>query len=103
MAESRSWRWQLKKQAAGLCMGCGAKRRIGKQYCRSCRDKNRVQARNGMRRLRGSKAWRPGSCGPVPFDATASQRAKHAKLVVAKIEVLNEKLQALREQEKTNV
>jgi hypothetical protein len=97
MAESRQRRWQLKKKADGMCPQCGRRLCSGDEhYCKGCRGKHNMRYRKRLDYVK----WHPGGRGRPPRNLTHSQRAKQAKLIVAQIDVLKKKLQALRKQEK---
>lgn len=60
---TRQRAWQLRKQAAGLCVICGKPKADGsKQSCLEHLEKNRV----GNRERTGHKPWRPGGRGRPP-------------------------------------
>jgi predicted amidophosphoribosyltransferase len=75
---SRQRKYQLRREAKGLCMQCGDKTEFGLKLCPACNRKNVKR----MRKSNGCKSWKKGGCGRPPNSALAR---KIKKTVDAKI------------------
>ena len=83
IAVSRQRRWQLRKQKAGLCTGCGSRPPLSGDKCERCL--------NGLlkkvREKRGNRPWRPGSKGrPLISLLTRSKMAGRCWLCRLKLD-----------------